>query len=76
MHLVEISVMEQRYQAVMAVVQDGLKGTEVADRRGSRVKASTTGSPATRLADCPHSRTDRIGRPPEQKDSDEPFPQY
>jgi transposase InsO family protein len=31
-HLVELSVMEQRYQAVMAVVQDGWKITEVADR--------------------------------------------
>jgi transposase len=34
MHLVEIGVMEQRYQAVMAVVQDGWKVTEVADRLG------------------------------------------
>jgi transposase len=33
-HLVELSVMEQRYQAVMAVVQDGWKVTEVADRLG------------------------------------------
>ncbi|HZY57323.1 MAG TPA: IS481 family transposase [Rubrobacteraceae bacterium] len=32
--MVEISVMEQRYQAVMAVVQDGWKVTEVADRLG------------------------------------------
>ena len=32
--LVELSVMEQRYQAVMAVVQDGWKVTEVADRLG------------------------------------------
>ncbi|MDQ4029048.1 MAG: helix-turn-helix domain-containing protein [Actinomycetota bacterium] len=30
----ELSVMEQRYQAVMAVVQDGWKVTEVADRLG------------------------------------------
>lgn len=29
--LVELSVMEQRYQAVLAVVQDGWKVTEVAD---------------------------------------------
>ena len=29
MHLVELSVMEQRYQAVMAVVQDGWKVSEV-----------------------------------------------
>lgn len=32
--LVELSVMEQRYQAVMAVVQDGWKVSEVADRLG------------------------------------------
>ena len=32
MHLEEISVLEQRYQAVMAVVQDGWKITEVAER--------------------------------------------
>ena len=34
MHVVELSVMEQRYQAVMAVVQDGWKIAEVADRLG------------------------------------------
>src|SRR5881397_3177146 len=32
--LVELSVMEQRYQAVLAVVQDGWKVTEVASRLG------------------------------------------
>ena len=32
--LVELSVMEQRYQAVLAVVQDGWKVIEVADRLG------------------------------------------
>ena len=32
--LVELSVMEQRYQAVQAVVQDGEKITEVAARVG------------------------------------------
>src|SRR5438552_15002325 len=32
--LVELSVMEQRYQAVLAVVQDGWKVTEVARRLG------------------------------------------
>jgi transposase InsO family protein len=32
--LVELSVMEQRYQAVLAVVQDGWKIVEVADRLG------------------------------------------
>jgi transposase len=31
-HLVELSIMEQRYQAIMAVIQDGWKVTEVADR--------------------------------------------
>lgn len=34
MHLVELSVMEQRYQAVIAVVADGWKVTEVAARLG------------------------------------------
>ena len=34
MHLVELSVMDQRYQAVMAVIQEGWKVTEVADRLG------------------------------------------
>jgi len=32
--LVELSVMEQRYQAVLAVIQDGWKVTEVAARLG------------------------------------------
>jgi transposase InsO family protein len=32
--LVELSVMEQRYQAVLAIVQDGWKVTEVAERLG------------------------------------------
>lgn len=32
--LVELSVMEQRYQAVMAVVQDGWRVVEVARRLG------------------------------------------
>ena len=32
--LVELSVMEQRYQAVLAVVQDGWKVVEVAERLG------------------------------------------
>jgi transposase len=32
--LAELSVMEQRYQAVLAVVQDGWKVTEVAARLG------------------------------------------
>jgi transposase len=33
-HLAELSVMEQRYQAIMAVVHDGWKITEVAERLG------------------------------------------
>ena len=33
--LVELSLMEQRYQAVLAVVQDGWKVTEVDGRRGA-----------------------------------------
>jgi transposase len=33
-HLVEISVVDQRYQAVMAVVQDGWKISEVAEHLG------------------------------------------
>jgi hypothetical protein len=33
--LVELSVMEQRYQAVLAVVQDGWKVVEVAERLAS-----------------------------------------
>jgi transposase len=32
--LVELSVMEQRYQAVLAIVQDGWKVIEIADRLG------------------------------------------
>jgi len=31
---VELSVVEQRYKAVLAVVQDGWKVTEVAERLG------------------------------------------
>ncbi len=34
--LVELSVMEQRYQAVLAVVQDGRKVVEVARRLACR----------------------------------------
>jgi hypothetical protein len=59
-HLVELSVMKQRYQAVMAVVQDGWKVTEVADRLGVSRQAvhkwiaryETGGVPA--LADRSH----------------------
>jgi hypothetical protein len=48
-HLVEISVVDQRYQAVMAVVQDGWKVSEVAEPSGSLVRRSIGGSRATTL---------------------------
>ena len=44
--LVELSVMEQRYQAVLAVVQDGWKVTEVAARLGVSRQSVHAGSPA------------------------------
>ena len=53
--LVELSVMEQRYQAVLAVVQDGW-------RVASRARPSTPGSPATRKVDWQRSRTTPIAR--------------
>jgi len=64
-HLVEIRVMEQRYQAVMAVVQGRLKG----DRGGRpprRESSSgcTSGSPATRRAISPLSPTVRTAPTP------------
>jgi len=40
--LVELSVMEQRYQAVLAVVQDGWKVVEVAERLGVGRTAAPT----------------------------------
>jgi DNA-binding NarL/FixJ family response regulator len=49
--LVELSLMEQRYQAVLAVVQDGWKVTEVAERLGVSRQSCTPGSPATRQGD-------------------------
>jgi transposase len=65
--LVELSVMEQRYQAVLAVVQDGWKVTEVARRMGvsrqsvhawiARYKAGGLSSLADRShrpRSCPH----------------------
>jgi transposase len=58
--LVELSVMEQRYQAVLAVVQDGWKVTEVAERLGvsrqsvhNRIARYEQGGLAA-LADRPH----------------------
>jgi transposase InsO family protein len=58
-HLVELSVMEQRYQAVMAVIQDGWKITEVAERLGVSARRCTSGSPATRPGVSRLSPTDR-----------------
>jgi transposase InsO family protein len=65
--LVELSVMEQRYQAVLAVVQDGWKVVEVARRLGvsrqsvhnwiARYEAGGLGALADRShrpASCPH----------------------
>lgn len=71
--LVELSVMEQRYQAVLAVIQDGWKVTEVAARLGvSRqsvhawIARYEQGGLAAltdhshRPASCPHQITPRI----------------
>jgi transposase InsO family protein len=65
--LVELSVMEQRYQAVLAVIQDGWKVVEVADRLGvsrqavhawiARYRAGGLGALADRSHrpdTCPH----------------------
>jgi transposase InsO family protein len=65
--LVELSVMEQRYQAVLAVIQDGWKVVEVADRLGvsrqavhawiARYQAGGLAALADRShrpASCPH----------------------
>ena len=51
MHLVEISVVDQRYQAVMAGLQDGWKGFEVFLVRHPRA-LSERGS-ALRRSACP-----------------------
>ena len=65
--LVELSLMEQRYQAVLAVVQDGWKVSEVAERLGvsrqsvhswiARYEAGGLAALADRShrpASCPH----------------------
>jgi transposase len=70
--LVELSVMEQRYQAVLAVVQDGWKVTEVARRLGvsrqsvhnwiSRYERGGLGALADRShrpGSCPHQTDPR-----------------
>ncbi len=45
--LVEVSVVEQRYDAVKEVLADGLSVAEVARRYGVARRACTGGSPAT-----------------------------
>jgi uncharacterized protein YjcR len=70
--LVELSVMELRYQAVLVVVQDGWKVTEVAERLGVSRQSVHTWMSAMRWADsrrdivCEHfhPRDDREGRLP------------
>jgi transposase-like protein len=62
--LVELSVMEQRYQAVLAVVQDGWQVSEVARRLGVSRQASTPGSSATSEEAWLGSRTARTDRAP------------
>ncbi len=46
--LVELSVMEQRYQAVVAVIRDGWKVPKSPNTSASHARASTTGSPAAK----------------------------
>jgi transposase len=71
--LVELSVMEQRYQAVLAVVQDGWKASEVAERLGvsrrsvhawiARYEAGGLAALADhshRPAGCPHQTTPEL----------------
>jgi len=71
--LVELSVMEQRYQAVLAVVQDGWQVSEVARRLGvsrqsvhawiARYEAGGLGALADRShkpATCPHQTDPKI----------------
>jgi transposase InsO family protein len=71
--LVELSVMEQRYQAVLAVVQDGWKVTEVARHLGvsrqsvhnwvARYRAGGLAALADRShrpATCPHQTTPEL----------------
>jgi hypothetical protein len=53
--LVELSLVEQRSQAVPAVVQDGWKVSEVAEHWGCRARASMRGSLATRPGALPLS---------------------
>lgn len=67
--LVELSIMEQRYQAVLAVVQDGWKVTEVAARLGVP-RQSVHAWIATSRAGWPRSRPShgRKASTPERRD--------
>jgi hypothetical protein len=44
--LLELTVVEQRFNAVMEVIRDGLKVIEVADRYGSAARPSMAGCAA------------------------------
>jgi hypothetical protein len=58
--LVELSVMEQRYQAMLAVVQDGWKVVEVARRlRGDPPERPQLDRPLRARGSLPHSLDDR-----------------
>ena len=46
--LMELSKVEQRYDAVLGVIRDGYTISEVAQAYGSAARASTPGWPATR----------------------------
>ncbi len=62
--LVELSVMEQRYQAVLAVVQDGWKVTEVAERLGVSRQSVHNWIARYEQAGWPPSPTARTALPP------------
>jgi transposase len=61
--LVELSVMEQRYQAVLAVIQDGWKVVEVADPLGVSRQAVHAWIAPTKQAGWQPSPTVSTGRP-------------
>ena len=69
--LVELSVMEQRYQAVMAVIQDGWKVTEVAERLGV-TRQSVHNWIARYEAGGLAALADRSHRPPHLRSPDPP----
>jgi hypothetical protein len=67
--LVELSVMEQRYHAVMEALAGGVPIVEVAARYGSPARACTPGSAATATAGCPGWRVARTVRTPSPTNS-------